>query len=201
MIDQLPPLVALIKQLQQLPYLASKNVYRVAHHFLEMDDARMDHFMATLRAAHAALEKCSTCWAWKDRTTACLLCASPKRNHAMLCVVHTWHDLCALERTGGYEGGYHVLGGTLSPLDGVGPEDLTFASLRERIAQGGVTEVILALSQTPEGEATAAYIQRELRGLPVTISHLARGLPVGSSLEYMDRLTLHKALAERRPVV
>lgn len=199
MIDQIPPLVQLLKQLQQVPYLASKNLYRVAHHLLEMDDARFAQFLETLKLAHRSLDKCTDCWAWKERDVQCLLCTSPKRDQDLLCVVHTWHDLCALERTGGFTGVYHVLGGSLCPLDGIGPEDLTIEALVARVKKKAPREIIFALNQTPEGEATAAFIARNLAVPAPSITCLARGLPVGSTLEYMDRLTLHKALAERRP--
>jgi recombination protein RecR len=113
-------------------------------------------------------------------------------------VVETWQELLAIEKTGGYRGVYHVLGGVISPLEGIGPENLTINQLLNRVHEGA-TELILAMNQTPEGEATSAFIASKLKGKSVVISCLARGIPVGSSLEYMDRLTLHKALSERRP--
>lgn len=117
----------------------------------------------------------------------------------MVCVVETWQELLAIEQTKGYNGVYHVLGGVIYPLNGVGPEDLSIEPLIARIKRQQITEIILALSQTPEGEATASYIASKLKGISVTISCLARGLPVGSSLGMMDRVTVFKALSERRP--
>lgn len=117
----------------------------------------------------------------------------------MICVVETWHDLYAIEKTGAYQGAYHVLGGAICPLDGIGPEDLTIGPLLERVKQG-CREIILAVNQTPEGEATAAFIARKLEPIrqDVRITCLSRGIPVGSPLESMDRLTIFKALTERR---
>lgn len=197
--DQLPHLQQLLRQLQQVPYLASKNLYRVAHYFLEMEPHRFEQFIGVLTEAHAQLGKCEICFAWKERQQPCVWCSNPKRDQQVICVVETWHDLYALEKTGAFSGVYHVLGGAICPLEGRGPEDLTIEQLIQR-AQSGTKELILALNQTPEGEATAAYIARRLEGVAhqATLSCLSRGLPVGSSLEMMDRLTIFKALAERR---
>ena len=129
---------------------------------------------------------------------ACQLCTNPKRDQTVVCVVESWQELLAIEKTGGYLGSYHVLGGVICPLDGIGPENLTIAPLIQR-ASSGIKEIILATNQTPEGEATASFIAHKLQGTSVTITCLARGIPVGSSLEYMDRLTVYKALSERRP--
>lgn len=197
--DQLPHLQQLLRQLQQVPYLASKNLYRVAHYILEMEPRRFEQFMGILAEAHAHLHKCEQCFAWKEREQSCAWCAHPKRDQGIICVVETWHDLCAIEKTGAFTGVYHVLGGAICPLEGRGPEDLTIEPLLERVQQGG-KEIILALNQTPEGEATAAYIVRRLEHVTheAAISCLSRGLPVGSCLEMMDRLTIFKALSERR---
>jgi recombination protein RecR len=195
--EKLPALAQLLKQLQQLPYMASRHIYRVAHHFLEMDPERLEQFCTTLRQAQAQLVKCSTCWSWKQVTDSCMFCSSPQRNARVICVVATWYDLWAVERTEGYKGVYHVLGGLICPLEGIGPDALTIDSLVQRAQT--CDEIILALNQTPEGEATAAFIGRKLQNSPCTLTCLARGVPVGSSLEMLDRLTLHKALDERRP--
>jgi len=197
--DNLPRLAQLLRQLQQVPYLASKNLYRVAHHFLEMDERRLEQFVAILTAAHQHTMKCQLCWAWKERERDCSWCGSLARDQQIICVVETWHDLCAIEKTGAYKGIYHVLGGAICPLDGIGPENLTIESLLGRVRAGGCREIILAVNQTPEGEATAAFIARKLEGsVEVKITCLSRGIPVGSSLEAMDRLTIFKAMAERR---
>jgi len=198
MLEDIPSLNNLIKCLQQVPYLASKNLHRVATHFLNMDDANLEKFCTLLLGAKKNVLRCETCFAWKERGQGCIFCANTKRNKTVVCVVETWQELLSIEKTGGYTGVYHVLGGVICPLDGVGPEDLHIEQLVKRI-DAGVVEFILATNQTPEGEATAAYIANKLKGKDVKLSCLARGIPVGSSLEFMDRLTVYKALSERRP--
>ena len=199
MMHELPTLAQLLKVLQQVPYLASKNLYRVGAHFLHMDSEKLEQFCATLLKAQQNLMRCIVCFAWKEKDRDCVLCSNQKRDQSVVCVVETWQELLAVEKTGGYNGTFHVLGGVICPLDGIGPEDLTIDQLVERVKKNGIKELILATNQTPEGEATAAFIGKKMQGLPVTISCLARGIPVGSSLEYMDRLTVYKALSERRP--
>lgn len=198
MIDKITPVANLLKQLQQVPYLASKNLYRVAHYFLELDADKIEQFCLVLQDLKSKLDKCSICWCWKEKEQGCAFCSSSKRNQAIICVVETWQDLIAIEKSGGYTGVYHVLGGAICPLEGIGPENLTIEQLRSRV-NPSCTEIILALNQTPEGEATAAYIAEKIRDTKVLISCLARGVPVGASLESMDRLTVYKALSERRP--
>lgn len=198
MVDNLPSLVRLLKNLQQVPYLASKNIYRVADYFLTMDPIKAEQFCAMILEAKKNLLKCSICFAWKEKERSCQFCAAVKRDQKMVCVVETWQELLAIEKTGGYGGVYHVLGGVICPLEGVGVEDLTIEPLITRV-DTGVTELILAMNQTPEGEATSAYIASKLKDKNVIISCLARGLPVGSSLEAMDRVTVYKAISERRP--
>ena len=197
MINKLPPLKQMLKQLQQVPYLASKNLYRVSSHFLDMDFQKLEQFCNVLIEAKQKLEKCSICYAWKEKKETCLFCADTKRDQGLVCVVETWQDLLAIEKTGGYKGVFHVLGGSICPLEGIGPEQLSIGALVKR-TQEDVKEIILALNQTPEGEATSAYIAQKLSST-VTVSCLAQGLPVGASLEYMDRLTVYKAISERRP--
>jgi recombination protein RecR len=198
MIEQLPSLSKFVRQLQTLPYLAHKNVYRVADHILRLKEQDFELFMQVLEQVKKNTQLCSVCCAWQEVGRSCLMCDPSKRDLSVICVVETWHDLLALERTQAYKGTYHVLGGALSPLDGIGPEDLTIAQLCQRI--NPVTkEVILALNQTPEGEATAAYIGRQLEAHHIPLSCLARGVPVGGLLDSMDRLTVGKALSERRP--
>lgn len=198
MIDKLPSLARLIQQLQQMPYLASKNLYRFTNHVLNMDESRVKLLCDTILAAKQRIMPCPTCYAWQEKDKPCLFCGSPKRDQNLVCVVQTWQDLMAIEQTSGYHGVYHVLGGVIYPLEGVGPEDLTIEPLVTRVQGSTITEIILATNQTPEGEATAAYIARKLKPTGVKVSCLARGVPVGSSLEYMDRLTVMKALSERR---
>lgn len=199
MFDQLPTLMQLIRGLQQVPYLASKNVYTVASHFLHMQTEQVEQFCALLLKAKEMLQECPECFCWKEKGNTCIYCSSPQRNKQLICIVETWQDIFAIEKTGGYQGVYHILGGVIYPLEGIGPEDLTIDALVDRIEKNAVEEIILATNQTPEGEATAAFIARRVKNSAVKVSCLARGLPVGSSLGTMDRLTIFKALSERRP--
>jgi recombination protein RecR len=196
--EQLPSLQNLLKFLQQVPYLASKNLYRVAHHFLEMNPERRAQFIAAFQHACEQTQKCDTCCSWREKDRACYWCTNARRNQRIICVIETWHDLCAIERAGGYQGTFHVLGGVLSPLDGVGPEDLAIDALVKRVTQGTVEEVILAMNPTLEGESTALFIARKLKDCGVRITCLSRGLPTGWLLESMDKLTVGKAVADRR---
>lgn len=198
MFQEIPTFAQLIKGLQQIPFLASKNLYRVAEHFLHMEPERIDQFCALLIHAKENIVRCEECFCWKERERLCAFCSSSKRDKQLVCVVETWQELFAIEKTDGYQGVYHVLGGAICPLEGIGPDELTIAQLIARVDRG-VKEIILATNQTPEGEATAAFIARKLKGKDVVVSCLARGLPVGSSLETMDRVTVYKALSERRP--
>lgn len=199
--DGIPTLTNLLRQLQRVPYVASKNIQRVAQHFLTMEPEQLAAFCTILQDARRNLVPCKQCCAWQERTGQCIFCTSPKRTQSVICVVETWHDLCAIERSGGYAGLYHVLGGALCPLDGIGVDDLTvevlLARLAARVGQER-TEVVLAMNQTPEGEATASYVARALRNQNVVVTRLAQGVPAGSALEFTDRLTLCKAMAERK---
>lgn len=199
MIHKLPPLNQMLKQLQQVPYLASKNLYKVAVHFLDMEPHKFEQFCQALAEAKQKLDKCTVCYSWKEKVQECLFCTDTKRDHSLVCVVETWQDLLAIEKTGGYKGVFHVLGGSICPLEGIGPEQLAIVPLLSRAKTDAVSELILALNQTPEGEATSIYISQQLEKVDVKLSCLAQGLPVGSSLEYMDRLTVYKALSERKP--
>jgi len=199
MIEKIPALDRMLKALQRVPYLASKNVYRVAAHFLHIDKAQLNHFCEQLLQAHDRLIQCNRCCAWQEKMSTCFFCTAPDRDQSLVCIVETWQELMVIERTQGYQGAYHVLNGVIAPLDGIGPDNLTIGQLVSRVQAGGIKEVIFATSQTPEGEATAAYIAHKLKHSGVLISCLARGLPVGSSLEGTDRVTIYKAITERRP--
>lgn len=198
MFDQLQSFAQLIKTLQQVPYLASKNVYKVADFFLGISEKQLEQFCAVLLTAHERIRPCPVCFCWYEQGKPCFLCSDAKRDHSLVCVVETWQEMVVIEKTKGYQGVYHILGGAICPLEGVGPDELTINQLIARVGNNSIKELILATNQTPEGEATAAYIARKLEGSPVRLSCLARGLPVGSSIEAMDRLTIFKALNERR---
>jgi recombination protein RecR len=200
MIEKVPALARLCKQLQGIPYLASKNLYRVATHFLTEKPERVKLLCDTLIEASKKITPCSICCVWKEKDRDCVFCADARRDHSLVCVVETWQELIAIEKTEGYKGVYHVLGGSICPLEGIGPEDLSINVLVKRVEiDTRIKEIILATNQTPEGEATAAFIARNLRETETNVSCLARGIPVGSSLEMMDKLTVYKALSERRP--
>lgn len=198
MIENIPSLNNLLKTLQQVPYLASKNLNRVATHFLDMDQGQLQKFCEILFIAKNNVLRCQKCFSWQERGNNCIFCSDSRRDQSLVCVVETWQELLSIERTGGYLGVYHVLCGVICPLEGIGPDDLTISALVNR-ADEGVKEFILATNQTPEGEATAAYISKKLKDKSVKISCLARGIPVGSTLEFMDRLTVYKAISDRRP--
>jgi recombination protein RecR len=199
MIHNIPNLDRLIKALQHVPYVASKNIYRVASYFLQLDQGKLEQFCTIILDAKKNIIPCSVCSAWQEKKGVCIYCTAVTRDQSIVCVVETWQDLLAIEKSGGYSGVFHILGGVICPLEGVGPENLTIEALMQRIDTGSIREIILALNQTPEGEATSAFIARKLKDKEVIVSCLARGVPVGSSLESMDRLTVYKALSERRP--
>lgn len=199
MLHDTPSLTKLIKALQQVPYLASKNIYRVASYFLYLDQNKIDQFCSTLKEAKQNITQCIICFSWQERDRSCSICANPRRDQSLVCVVETWQELLAIEKTGGYQGVFHVLGGAIYPLEGIGPENLNIIPLIERVQKGTIKEIILATNQTPEGEATASYIASKLKNSGIMISCLARGIPVGSMIESMDRVTVYKALSERRP--
>lgn len=199
MLTQLPTLQKLIRQLQRVPYLASKNIYRVATHFLMNDTKNVEQFCQAILDAKKTIKPCSICFNWTEQYEQCSFCLSDRRNKNIICVVETWHDLCAIENAGEYKGVYHVLGGCLCPLEGIGPDNLTISQLLNRVVAGGVDEIIFATNPTPEGEATASYIHTKMKNVPIKVSRLASGVPIGSSLEYMDRLTISKALSGRQP--
>lgn len=199
MLKKIPSLEKLVDTLRHVPYMASKNVYRVATHFLRMDARQLEQMCTVLLAAQKNVVQCTTCFVWRERNATCMFCDDGKRDQSIVCVVESWQDLLVIEKTEGYRGVFHVLGGAICPLEGIGPQDLTIDGLVARAQTGVVKEIILATNQTPEGEATAAFIARRLKDLSVSVSCLARGVPVGSSLEFMDRVTIYKALSERRP--
>lgn len=200
MIDKVPALAQLCKALQRVPYLASKNLYRVATYFLTEQPERIEQLCKTILQAKQVITACPECCIWKEKQQNCIFCADTKRDHSVICVVETWYDMIAIEKTEGYKGLYHVLGGAISPLEGINAQDLSIDLLLDRVQKHEeCKELILAMNQTPEGEATAAFIARKLQVTSVKVSCLARGVPVGSHLELMDKLTVYKALAERRP--
>lgn len=197
MIDKLPTVKRLMRHLHQVPFLATKNLYRVTSYFLQLDEERLQQFCAALQEAKSKIVLCNVCFVWQEKDTDCVFCADGSRDDSVICVVESWHELLVIERTQAFRGMYHVLGGVISPLDGISATDLKIDELVAR-AKLGVHEIIFALNQTPEGEATSAFIARKLQQVPVKITCLAKGVPMGSNLEFVDRLTVSKALADRR---
>ena len=179
-----------------------KSAQRIAFHLLKIPVDDANRLASAIREAKARVRFCERCWnvaeADSEGSVLCPICADPRRDSSVICVVEEASDIPAIERTGEYRGLYHVLGGRLAPLDGVGPEDLAVGSLVRRVTAGGVTEVIIATNPKLEGEATALYLQEQLRDAGVTVSRLARGLPIGGDLEYADGVTIVQALAARR---
>ena len=189
----------LIQMLARLPGLGPRSARRVALHLLKRRDAQLAPLIQALTEAAANVRACGACGNL-DTADPCGICADPKRDGSIVCVVEDVADLWAMERTGAYLGHYHVLGGALSALDGVGPEELQIPKLVERIRAERTAEVILATNATVEGQTTAHYIAERLAGSGAKISGLAQGIPVGGELDYLDDGTLSAALKSRRPI-
>jgi recombination protein RecR len=188
----------LIDLLAKLPGLGPRSARRAALHLLKRREALLEPLSLALAETAKRIRACSTCGNL-DTTDPCALCRDPRRDGELLCVVEEVSDLWAIERSGAFKGRYHVLGGTLSALEGVGPEELRIAGLLARVAEGNVREVILALNATVEGQTTAHYIMDRLAASGAQITRLAHGVPVGGELDYLDEGTLTAALAARRP--
>ena len=186
----------LVTALAKLPGLGRKSAARLAYHLLRADPSYVRGLAADLVALRERIRPCRVCGAYTE-AEHCRICSDPARDPNYVCVVEQPQDVETIESTGEFRGRYHVLMGVLSPLDGVGPEDLRIDPLLQRVRAEGVREVIVATNPTVEGEATALLLAKQLRALGVTTSQLAHGLPVGSDLEYSDRLTVSRALRGR----
>lgn len=184
-------------ELARLPGIGRKTALRLTYHLLRQPASQSRRLAEALVALTERVRRCDRCFNLTE-STLCALCTDPRRDASILCVVEEASDIASIERAGEYRGRYHVLGGRLSPLDGVGPDDLTIGALLERIAPEAVQEVILATNPSLEGEATALYVQRQLVTQGVRVTRIARGLPVGGDLEYADGVTIAQALAARR---
>ena len=192
------PLLRLIEELQRLPGIGPKSAQRLAFHVLKTPREHADRLIAAVRDVKEQVTYCSLCSNITDRDP-CTYCSDDQRDHRTICVVEEPQNVSAVEKTREFKGVYHVLMGALSPLQGIGPDDLKIKSLLMRIG-GGVTEVILATNPNVEGEATAIYLARLLKPLGVKVTRIAMGVPVGSDLEYADEVTMHKAMEGRREV-
>jgi recombination protein RecR len=193
------PVSRLIEALQRLPGIGPKTAQRLTFFLLKRPVEEVRELSESLVAVKERIVHCQTCFNVTDEDP-CRICRDPGRETGLLCVVEEPNDLMALERTGEFKGRYHVLLGALSPLDGIGPEDIKVRELLARLDAGGHTEVILATNPNVEGEATALYLARLLRPLGLRVTRIARGLPVGGDLEYADQVTLSKALEGRREI-
>lgn len=198
-----PPVQRLVGELSKLPGIGSRSAQRLAFHILRSSAEDAESLAHAIREVKDKIGLCEVCFNLTDQPR-CRICQDARRDHGLICAVEEPSDVIPMERTHEYHGVYHVLGGALSPIDGVDPEDLKIAELLDRVASAGqeVREVVLATNPTTTGEATALYIAEELRARApaVTVTRLASGLPVGSDLEYADEVTLGKALAGRRAV-
>jgi len=191
------PLARLVRALTALPGIGEKTATRLAFHLARGERSQAEALAGALAALHDDLHRCSVCCALSAKDP-CALCEDPARSGEVICVVEDSADLAALERTADFNGRYHVLDGSLAPLDGVGPDDLRIRELLHRLEEGVVREVVIATNATSEGEATAIYLARLIKPLGVRVTRIAHGLPMGGDVEYADTATLERALAGRR---
>lgn len=189
----------LIDELGRLPGIGPKSAQRIAFHVLAADAADVGRLAEALTRAKSNVRFCDVCGNIAE-AEKCRICLDPRRSDDVICVVEEAKDVVAIERTREYRGRYHVLGGAINPIEGIGPDNLRIRELMTRLADGTVTEVILATDPNLEGEATATYLARMLASLEIPVSRLASGLPVGGDLEYADEVTLGRAFEGRRPV-
>ncbi|MEN9751216.1 MAG: hypothetical protein RLZZ600_263 [Actinomycetota bacterium] len=189
----------LIDELGRLPGIGPKSAQRIAFHILQTQTFDVSRLAAVLTEVREKVKFCDVCGNVSEDVT-CGICRDPRRDPALICVVEEAKDVVAIERTREFKGLYHVLGGAISPIDGIGPDDLRIRELMTRLADGTVTEVIIATDPNLEGEATATYLSRLLSAMQIRVSRLASGLPVGGDLEYADEVTLGRAFEGRRTV-
>ena len=192
-------LAKLVEQLQRLPGIGAKSAQRLAFHFLKNPRSQMEELCEALHEVKDRITYCSVCSNITD-VDPCHYCTHPSRDQRLICVVEEPHNVATVEKSGEFKGVYHVLLGALSPLQGIGPDDLKIKELLARASDSEVNEVILATNPNVEGEATAIYLAKLLKPLGVRVTRIAMGVPVGSDLEYADEVTMHKAMAGRRDV-
>ena len=197
MVDYPAPVQRVIDELRRLPGIGPKSAQRIAYHLLKGPREDAERLAAAVGELLDGIRTCSVCNADTDRDV-CVICSDPLRSGRSICVVEEPHNLLAVERTRDYKGRYHVLQGSLSPLQGIGPDELKIQGLLDRVRAGGVEEVILATSPTVEGEATAVYLARILKPLGLKVTRIAMGVPVGADLEWADEVTIAKAMEGRR---
>ncbi len=195
--QHIAPLARLVEQLRALPGIGAKTAMRLAYHVLEMDNDKAKALAEAIVEAKARIGYCKICFNLTD-SNPCRICVSEARDPSIICVVEEPRDVAAMERTRDFKGHYHVLHGSLSPLEGVGPDEIRIKELLMRLNSGKVLEVIMATNPDVEGEATAMYVAKLLKPLGIKVTRIAHGLPVGGDLEYADEVTLSKALENRR---
>ena len=188
-----------VGEMAKLPGIGRKTALRLVLHLLRQDETQTDTLAQSLMEARHEIKRCRCCHNISD-DELCPICSNTQRDKSMICVVENVQDVMAVEATQQFNGLYHVLGGVISPMDGIGPNDLEIDSLVERVGEGGVSEVILALASTMEGDTTNFYITRRLAPTGVKVSMIARGISVGDELEYTDELTLGRSIVNRTPV-
>ncbi|HOB51270.1 MAG TPA: recombination mediator RecR [Acidobacteriota bacterium] len=193
------PLADLIDVLKRLPGIGAKSAQRIAFYMLRAEPAYIDALVQAIQSTRQSVQLCPRCNNYTN-LPVCDICAAARRDHAVICVVEKPFDIPAIERSGHFHGTYHVLHGALSPINGIGPDDLKITNLLSRLKDEHVQEVIVATNPDVEGEATAIYLSRLLKPLDVRVSRIALGLPVGSSLEYADEVTISRALDGRTPL-
>lgn len=193
------PLTKLMEQFERLPGIGRKTAQRLAFYVLSMPKEKAKQFADAILEAHEKIKKCKVCQSLTEKEL-CPICADSARDHSTICVVENSQDVIAFERTKEYHGLYHVLHGLISPMDGIGPDQLYIKELLARLSDGTVKEVVMATNPTVEGEATAMYIARLLKPMGVRVTRLAYGIPVGSNLEYADEVTLYRALEGRSEI-
>lgn len=192
-----PSIEKLIESFERLPSIGHKTAVRLAFHMLDLSKEETDEFINSIINAKEKLKYCSNCYNISD-TDPCPICSSPKRDNSVICVVEDVRDVMAMERTHEFKGVYHVLHGTISPMNGIGPEDIKIKELLNRITNNDIKEIIIATNPRVEGEATAIYLSKIIRPLGIKVTRIAHGIPVGGDLEYTDEVTLSKALEGRR---
>ncbi len=187
-----------MNELARLPGIGRKTALRLALHLVRQDALNVESFSQAILKMRNEIKRCSICHNISDNDI-CDICANHKRDHSLVCVVQDIRDVMAIENTGQYNGVYHVLGGIISPIDGIGPEDLTIESLIMKALDGNIKEIILALPTTIEGDTTNFYLSRRLAGNPVLLSTIARGIAIGDDIEYADEITLGRSIVNRVP--
>jgi len=193
------PIRQLIKSMARLPGIGEKTAERLALHLLYTADQYVEELGRSILAVKRSVRLCSRCFSLADGDL-CAICSNPARDASVVCVVEQPGDMVALEKSGAFNGHYHVLSGVLSPMNGVGPDDLRIRELLQKVAAGGVREIVLATGTSVEGEATAAYIAGQLESRPVSVTRIAAGVPMGGDLKYVDQVTLKKAMESRRAI-